>query len=239
MIVTGDYHTHTKYSKNLHAKHTILQMVEFADDLGLNSLGISDHGPKHLFFGIKKSNIDKARQQIDQINSSKKYNVKVLMGIEANLIGKDGTIDLNQEQISKLDNLLVGFHKGAKNNIYSFFKSIFNPKKQIEINTNAYINCLNKYNVTILTHINDYIKVDVFKVASEAKKHGTLIELNNKHLNFTKEQAEDLVKSGCNFILSSDAHKKQSIARLENVLKFIETYNIPLERIVNVDKLFK
>ncbi len=237
MNITGDYHTHSKYSKNNHGKDTIKDMVDFAEDLGLESYAVTDHGPKHIFFGIKRKNICKARHEVDEINKSSK--TKVLLGIEANLVGKDGSIDLSKEEIAKLDLLLVGYHKGTANNFVNLFRCIFTPSRQKEINTMAYINMLNKYKVDIITHLNEYIRVDVYKVAVEAKKHGTLIELNNKHIRFGEKEAKELIESGCNFILSSDAHKKENIAKLDRAIDFVQKYNIPLDRIVNVDKIYK
>ena len=237
MNITGDYHTHSKYSKNNHGKNTIKEMVDYASELGLVSYGVSDHGPKHIFFGIKRKNIEKARQEVDKIKENSK--IKVYFGIEANLIGKDGSIDLSSEEIKKLDILLVGYHKGTITDFVNPFRMLFNPKKQKLINTLAYLNMLDKYHVDIITHLNEYIKVDVYKVAVKAKEKGTLIELNNKHIRFNDEEAKQLIDSGCNFILSSDAHKKKNIAKLDRTLEFVLKYNIPLERIVNVDKLYK
>ncbi len=237
MEITGDYHTHSKYSKNNHGKNTIEEMVSYAKDLGLVSYAVTDHGPKHIFFGIKPENIDKARKEVDELKQ--KNSMNIFLGVEANLIGKDGSIDLDEEQIKKLDLLLVGYHKGTRTDFVNIFRCMFCGKKQREINTLAYINCLNKYKVDIITHLNEYIRVDVYKVALEAKKKGTLIELNNKHINFSEKEANDLVRSGCSFILSSDAHKKQNIAKLDRALDFVMKYNIPLERIVNVDRVYK
>ena len=54
MKITGDYHTHSKYSKNNHGKDTIKEMVLSAKEKGLESYGISDHGPAHVVFGIRR-----------------------------------------------------------------------------------------------------------------------------------------------------------------------------------------
>lgn len=238
MRITGDYHTHSTYSKNHHGKNTIAQMVEYAKELGLESYGVSDHGPGHLFFGIKRENIAKAKSEIEELKKTSP--LSLTFGIEANLVGKDGAIDLSDEEISKLDLLLVGYHKGTVTNFYNPFRALFNKDKQKKINTLAYVNCLNRYKVDILTHINEYIKVDVYRVACEAKKKGTLIELNNKHVHcFSDEEARALINSGCDFILSSDAHKKGNIARLDKALEFVEKYKIPHERIVNIDKIYR
>ena len=236
MIFTGDYHTHTKYSRFGHGKNTILEMVKKAEEKGLVSYGISDHGPKHILYKCKPKKFEEIRKQVDQINKTSK--VKVYFGIEADLIKKDGSIDLTEDQIKKLDYLVVGYHICALNNFYCPLRNLFNPKKQKEINTEAYINCLKKYNVKFISHLNEHVKVDVFKVASEAKKQGTAIELNNKHLRFNEEEAKQLIASGCDFILSSDAHSADRIANFNNVLEFVEKYNIPKERILNIDKVF-
>ena len=237
MNFTGDYHTHTQYSKFKHGKNTVNEMVEKANQLGLSGYGIADHGPKHLLFGIRPKNISKLRLDINNAKQNSKMNI--YMGIEANLIGKDGKIDINQEQIDMLDNLLVGYHRGTITNFVSLFRKLFNKNKQKQINTEAYVNCLNIYKVDILTHINTYIEVDLFKVCSVAKERGTLIELNNKHINYTAEQVKQMIDSGCNFIVSSDAHKKEDILNFEKVIKFIEKYNFPKERIVNLNRIYK
>ena len=65
-IMTFDYHTHTVYS---HGKGTIRDNVEEARRKGLSEIAISDHGPGHLTYGIKRSAIPKMREEIDRINS--------------------------------------------------------------------------------------------------------------------------------------------------------------------------
>ncbi|MBQ7452847.1 MAG: PHP domain-containing protein, partial [Clostridia bacterium] len=138
MMIHGDYHTHSTYSKLRHGKNTIAEMVQSAKDKGLENIAITDHGPKHLGFGIKRKNIDKARKEIDSINEKGELE-KVYLGIEANLIGKDGKIDLTQEEIDKLDLLIVGFHRGTFNNIVKPFGILPRTKKQIEKQTKAYV----------------------------------------------------------------------------------------------------
>ena len=101
MIFTGDYHTHTKYSRFGHGKNSILEMVKKAEEIGLVSYGISDHGPKHILYKCKPKKFEEIRKQVDQINKISK--VKVYFGIEADLIKKDGSIDLTEDQIKKLD----------------------------------------------------------------------------------------------------------------------------------------
>ncbi|MBQ7466702.1 MAG: PHP domain-containing protein [Clostridia bacterium] len=237
MKITGDYHTHTKYSKNNHGKNTIAEMVAEAKKKGLEAYGISDHGPRHFLYGIKRKNLQKARKEIDALKSE--FDGRLYFSVEANLIGKDGKIDLTDEEIKGLDHLLVGYHRGTINNIVNPFRKLFNPEKQKQINTQAYLNLLDRYPVTVITHLNTYIKVDLEKVLKKAEEKGTLIEINSKHVNFEDSEAPVLIASGCKFIISSDAHRKENIANVTKVLDFVKRNKIPLDRIVNIDKLYK
>ena len=238
MKLLADYHTHSTFSRWYHAKHTIDQMVSEAKKKGLKEIAITDHGPKHLLFGIKAKQIDKAIKQAKQ--ASQKHGINVYYGVEANITGQDGTIDLTEEQIAKLDILLMGYHKGTKCNfIKYFFNKNRDSAEQIEKNTQAYINAINKYNIAIITHLNEYIKVDVARVAKACAQKGTLIEFNRKHLKFTNQDAQALVDSGVNFVISSDAHNKEIIANPGNCEEFIKRNNIPLDRILNINDVVK
>lgn len=234
MKQTGDFHTHSTYSRWGHGKHTIAEMVEEANKKQLTSLAITDHGPKHILFPISKKHLLAAREQIDELN--KTSNTRLYLGVEANLLDENGKIDLTDEQIKLLDILLVGYHKATFAKFVGFFFKHNNSEKQIERNTKAYINLLNRYNVNIITHIQEHIKVNLEPIAKLCAQKGTLIEINNKHLRLTNEDAKILIDSGCKMIVSSDAHCKENIANTSVAMQFIIDNNIPLDRVVNVDK---
>ena len=234
MVVTGDFHTHSKFSRLGHGKDTIENMVKYAESKGLKSLAITDHGPKHILFPISKKNLKKARSIVDEIN--KKSKIKVYLGVEANLIKADGTIDLTTEEIEMLDVLLVGYHMATFVDFVGFVDKNNNSTEQVKKNTQAYINMLNKYNVNIITHIQEHIKVDLKPIAELCAKKGTLIEINNKHLRLNAEDAKILIDSGCKMIVNSDAHNKERIGIVDNALEFIKENKIPLDRVVNINK---
>ena len=87
MILTADYHTHTPYS---HGKNTVLENANAAKRLGLKEIAITDHGFNHLLFGLKRKRLDDLRHEIDE--AERLTGVKVLMGMESNLISLDGDI---------------------------------------------------------------------------------------------------------------------------------------------------
>ena len=161
------------------------------------------------------------------------------LGVEANLIGKDGKIDLSDEQIKLLDYLVVGYHKGTFTNFVQYFIAR-KSKKQIEKNTNAYINCIKRYNVAFLSHLNTYIKVNALELAKVCEETNTLIEINNRHFNFSDEEMKDMIeKTNVKFIISSDSHRAYRIGEVSNALEILKRFNLDEKRVVNLNKDYK
>ena len=234
MRLTGDFHTHSIFSKFRHGKNTIEENFVVAQNLGFSGYGVCDHGPKHLFYGITKKNLKKAREIVNNLNAQNNK-TKIYLGVEANLIRHDGRIDLSDEQIKLLDYLVVGYHKGT---VTDFVGWLIDRKsqKQIEKNTDAYINAVNRYNIAFFSHLNAYIKVNVKRIAEACAKRGTLIELNTRHFKFSEQDIKDMLETDVKFIVNSDAHRASRIGSVTNALEMVQKYNIPIERIVNINK---
>ena len=157
MILFGDYHTHTIYT---HGKSTIEENVVSAINKGLKQIAITEHSYKHFANPVKRENIKVMREEVDRLNI--KYpEIDILLGIECNLLGVNGEIDLTEEEEKMLDLVVLGYHKTFKPTFKNFFKFLvpntlrFWPvsKKRIEINTNAYINAMKNHKIDILAHL--------------------------------------------------------------------------------------
>ena len=109
-------------------------------------------------------------------------------------------------------------------------------KKLIERNTNTVINAIKKNDIDIVTHLNSKMKCNVVEIAKVAAEKGTLIEINEKHCDFSKEEIAGMLETKVNFIVSSDAHKPAKIGKFTKVEKLILENNIPESRIVNLNK---
>jgi putative hydrolase len=244
MIIYGDYHTHTPYS---HGTGTILENALAAKQKGLKEIAITDHGFNHTLYGMKRKDLTAMRAECTE--AEKQTGVKVLLGVEANFISNDGTIDLTEEDISKLDIVLVGHHNFVKAKKLSdkfslFFRNIisgvFKPSKnKIEKNTQVYLNAMKKYKINVFTHLNYGMKVDTLKVALAARDNNVLIELNGKRIFFTDEEMLEMAKNKVKFIIDSDAHSSDRIGEANNAINLITRLNIPKNLIVNLDKLPK
>lgn len=245
MILYGDYHTHTKYSRNGHGKNTIEENVKVAVQKGLKEIGITEHGFNHVFFGVRKNKIKKMRAEIDRLNSI--YPIKIYLGIEANLISSDGDIDLTPEEQSWFDYVIMGYHECIKPKSFSEYKNFFKINKKayktknytnqiIKANTNAYIKAIQKNKINIISHLGSKMMVDPVLIAKQCKKSGTLLELNGRRICFSEQQLKELIKLECKFIINSDAHKAKNVGECNKPVNFAIKNKIPENLIANIGK---
>lgn len=240
MKITGDYHTHTIYS---HGKGTIRENVESAIKKGLKEIAICDHGPRHVGFGVKRENFQKMRNEIDALNKEYK-DINILMGVEANIIGYDGEIDVDDEIISILDILLVGFHFGSLPKFFSdaykmfavnflgrYFDGIGEKAKRL--NTQAVINAINRYDIDLITHPGAKVDIDTRELAKAAAKRGTALEINASHGFLTVEYLKIAMEEDVKFMINSDAHTPGNIGNVEKGIKRALEANLSTDRIIN------
>lgn len=231
MELIADYHVHSKFSKFLHGKDSIQELVNAANSLGLQEIAITDHGFRHLF-GTNKKNLAKARELVDEINQTSP--VKVLLGIEADIISEDGTLDVDNETLAMIDILIAGYHKMIKTDFAGYFGSKDDSPDAIQRNTNAYLNAIKKYPITIIAHLNYGVKVDVRQIANACANENICIEINNRHLYFSDDEAQALIDSDCMLIVDSDAHSRDEIAKVDKAFDFIKKHDFKSENFVNI-----
>ena len=245
MLLFGDYHTHTIYSRNHHGKSTIEQNVQVAVEKGLKEIGITEHGFNHIFFGVRKKNIKKMRAEIERLQ--KIYPIKIYLGIESNLISKDGDIDLTKEEQSWFDYVIMGYHQLIKPKSFKdwkFFNRNLRAYKKnsytmdiVRENTQAYIKALQKNRINIISHIGSKMKVDIFEIAKVCKETNTFVEINGRRICFEQEDTKKLVNIETQFIINSDAHIAEDVGECNFPTNFAIKNNIPLSQIVNIDKI--
>ena len=242
MILSADYHTHTIYS---HGKKDIIDNAISAKNKGLLELGISDHGFAHPAFGLRIRKLSEMREKIE--NAKKETGVNVLLGIESNIIGIDGTTDLKPCLYDKFDIFLAGIHKfvmykfGAYFSLFlpNFFNSSFKckniPKSLVKRNTKTYINVIKKNPVDVITHPNFCCFADAYEVAKACADYGTYFELNAKKDHLTDDEIEKILKTGVRFVIGSDGHTPERVGEISRVENLIKRMNFPIDRIDNID----
>ncbi|TJX15250.1 PHP domain-containing protein [Tissierella creatinini] len=251
MKVLGDYHTHTRYSsgykkKGTHATGSIEDNAKEALKKGLSTLVISEHGPGHYLYGVRRSNLSIMREEIYRLNEVyMPKGLKILLGLEANLVGIDGQLDVDEKFIKKLDILLMGYHYGATplsfKDLYGLYiqnplskTGLMKEEKAIEVNTNAYLKALDNYKIDIITHPGSKAKVDIVQVAKKAGSLGTALEISSKHSELSTKTLHLIKDIDVNFYINSDAHRPEDVGNIQPGIDKAINAKIDLKRVKNI-----
>ncbi len=226
MKILADIHTHSVASG--HAYSTIDENFRFAAEKGLEMVALTEHGPamaktiNHIYF----ANLS--------ILPSVLHGVRLLKGIELNIISPDGTIDLEEEFLKKLDLSIASLHIPT-----------FAPMTKAE-NTSAYLKAMENPLVDIIGHPGDpRYDVDYDAVYQVAKETKTLLEMNNCSLIpggfrdgsdlIMRKLLEKSAEDGVPIVLGSDAHFYASIGDVSRVEDLLATISFPEELVLNTN----
>ena len=241
MILNADYHTHTVYS---HGKGTIMENAVAAKNAGLIEIGISDHGFAHPAFGLTRRKLPKMKEECRL--ATEKTGVRVLLGIESNIISDEGIIDVKNSCFDQFDILLAGIHKfvlyrpKTMFNLFArnYFHTVFGGKPSkslVKENTKTLINVVKRNPVDIITHLNYCSYSDSLEVAKACADYGTYLEISAKKRHLTAEEWKNIVdKTAVRFVIGSDAHTVDRVGDTALAEKVIEEAGIPLDRIDNI-----
>ena len=241
-VMIYDLHTHTTYS---HGTGSVEDNVKVALEKGLEYIAISDHGPGHLFYGVKRSDFPNMMKDIEEMNA--KYpDIKVKCSVEANILhAQPGTdhangLDVRPDEIKDFDFIIAGFHFGCpncssvRNWLWSHgFKAGEESLKKS--NTKMVTDALRKNDIAILTHPGDKGPFDIPEIARVCAETGTLIEINSRHGHLTTEEIKEAMKvDGLKFVISSDAHTPDAVGGFRTALQRALDAGLDISRIVNI-----
>lgn len=246
MILTADYHTHTPYS---HGKNTVAENVCAAKERGLKEVAVTDHGFKHIAYGVARKKLPACRAECAA--AEKEHGVRVLLGVEANILGVSGKTDVTERDYDDLDVFLCGNHifvayetfgdwwKYGMGNILSRKLCARPSDKLIARNTKAYIQAIKNNPLDVLTHLNYLCPAQALEVAKCAADYGTYIELNSKKEHLTDEELCEIVqKTSARFLIDSDAHSASRVGDTARVEAQLARIRFPMDRIDNIDGRF-
>ncbi|MBS4008755.1 MAG: PHP domain-containing protein [Clostridium sp.] len=243
MRAITDLHTHTLYS---HGKGSIEDNVRVAIKRGLQAVGIADHGPSHFFIGI--GGVDAFRRIKKEIEALRhKYpEVKILFGVEANIVDTDGTIDVAGSILHELDFLLVGYHKMVRPRSFTFlwqlarnYWSGWSKTSDALLraaNTAAITAAVRRYPIAAITHPGLQINIDTAELGRVCKEYGTALEINSSYGNELEPYISEALPTGVGFLLCSDAHVSERVGDFSQAYRLVRQLKIPEERIVNLEK---
>jgi DNA polymerase (family 10) len=207
--VKGDLHCHSNWNGG---KNSIEEMAGAAMAMGYEYIGISDH-TKFLKIenGLDEKQLLEQHEAIKKINEKfKKQNIKfrVLHGCEANILN-DGSIDIKDEVLEKLDYVIVGVHSTLKM-----------EKKEMMVRIEK---AMRNKNVDILAHPTgrivgqrDEYQIDFDKILKLAKETGTILEINSSsRLDLRDFYIRRAKNESVKMIVNTDSHQKDQLHLME------------------------
>lgn len=216
----GDLQIQTNWTDG---EHSIQEMAEAAQKMGLEYICITDH-TKSLAMtgGSDEKKLLKQTIAIDEINREFKSlkperpsgprvftGFKVLKGAEVNIM-KDGSLDINGETLAKLDVVGAAVH------------SNFNMS-EVDM-TRRIIKAMENPNVDIIFHPTGRIinrrpayLVNIEELLKTAKRTKTVMEIDAfpDRLDLKDEYIRKGVEMGVKFSIDSDAHSTKHFSYLE------------------------
>jgi DNA polymerase (family 10) len=208
--VRGDLHCHSKWDGGV---NTILEIAEAAKKRGYQYIGIADH-TKFLRIenGLDEKKLALQRKEIDKLNAKykiQKTGFKILQGCEANILA-DGSIDIKDESLRKLDYVIVGVHSSFK--------------MEKEKMTERIIRAMKNPNVDIISHPTGRIlkrreeyQIDFDKILRTAKETGTILEINSfpDRLDLNDRNIRRAKEAGVKMIINTDSHRQDQLRFIE------------------------
>ena len=205
--ILGDLQVQTNWTDG---SDSIENMAKAAIAAGLRYIAITDHTKRlAMTHGLDEKRILKQMAEIDRLNKKFAGKIKILKGSECDIL-KDGTLDLPDRTLSKLD--VVGA------SVHSYFNM---PKKD---QTERIKRAISNANVDILFHptgriINkrDPYEVDIDEIIKIAKKTGSVMEIDAfpDRLDLKDSHIRKCIKTGVKLSIDSDAHSPVHFACLE------------------------
>lgn len=241
-MIDYDFHTHTVYS---HGTGSIMENALVAKNKGIKLIGITDHGFNHPCYRVKRKYLPQMKEEC--AGAYGQTGVKVLLGIEANIIGVSGATDVKKSDYEYLDLYLAGIHRFVKCDKFSdyfkllganMFANAFRvkpPKSLVRDCTAAYVNAIKNNPIDIVTHVNFCCFADAVEVARCCEDYGTYFEINTKKTHLSDEEWQNVIdKTNVGFVVDSDAHSPDRVGDTLLADELMKRVKFPENRIFNM-----
>ena len=210
----GDLQTQTNWTDG---ENSIEEMAHAAMDAGLEYIAITDHTRSLAMTGgsdekklLKQMDaIDKVNKKLMGIPRAKSRGFRILKGAEVN-IGKDGSLDIKDEVLAKLDVVGAAVH------------SHFNLPRLEQMK--RLIRAMENPHVDIVFHLTGRvinkrapIDIDIDEIIKTVKRTGTILEIDAfpDRLDIKDEYIKKCVERGVKMSIDSDAHSIKHFSVLE------------------------
>jgi DNA polymerase (family 10) len=208
--IKGDLHCHSNWDGG---ENSIKEMAKAGMEMGYEYIGISDH-TKYLKIehGLDEKKLVLQRKEIDKLNEKfKKENKKfrILQGCEANILN-DGSADIKNEALAKLDYVIAGVHSSFKMEKDKMTERIINAIK------NPNIDIISHPSGRILKKRDEYL-ADFDKILRAAKEYNKILEINSypERLDLNDQRIRMAKEAKVKMVINTDSHNKDQLRFIE------------------------
>lgn len=224
MRICADTHVHTVASG--HAHSTLMENAAQCRALGHDYIFLTDHGPavpdaaRPIYFHCLKSVLPKT--YLDR---------PLIPGCEANVLNDQGTLDLPEKTLKRLDWIIVSMHTGSL------------PPRDCAYHTRAWLAVAENPLVDVIGHPGDErYTFDYEKVIPVFGEKGKLVEINSHSFDIRpgsdkncRAIARLCARHGVRVVVSSDAHFAPMLGDFTNALAMLEEIGFPEKLVLNAD----
>ena len=218
-----DFHIHSIASG--HAINTITEIIEYSYKKKMTHIAITDHGPS------MEGAPYEGYFEISELVERNYKGMDIYMGVEANIIGSNGEIDLKEPYIFSQRLISAGLHE----------KTAYEGKTFQE-NTEAILSAIERKFIKIITHPwRECYPIDIETVTSAAINNKVLLEINNRIFRRPnsvliceyRKMIELVKRKGYYVIVGSDAHRRNDIGNDLNIRKLEKELGLIPEIVIN------
>jgi DNA polymerase (family 10) len=208
--IMGDLHCHSDWDGG---SNSIEELSAAAQKRGHRYIGIADHTKfLKIEHGLDEAALEKRNKHIDKLNKqfeAKGSAFKILKGCEANIM-PDGSIDISDGSLKKLDYAIAGVHSSMKMDKAAMTARI--------------VKAMRNPNVDIISHPTgrllkqrDEYRIDLEKVLRVASETGTILEINSypRRLDLDDFNIRLAKNAGVKMAVNTDAHRVDQLRFIE------------------------
>ncbi len=220
----ADTHCHTIAST--HAYSTLIENASYAAEIGMKALAVTDHGPKNLdaphlwYFTNLPITVPRFL-----------HGINILRGVETNIMDYEGTLDLGENTLKKLDWVIASYH------------SCNCEPGTVKQHTNAYLQIAQNPYVDVIGHSGSPKYLYDYEQGIKAfKEYGKLVEINQNSFRVRKQNLKNCAEIAklCKryevpIVVNSDAHFCTQIGVFDDAVQMLEEIDFPEKLILNAD----
>ena len=200
--IRGDLHIHTKWSDG---RDSIEEIALEAKRRGYEYIAITDHSAgRGIAKGLDAERLLKQVEEIKYLNS-KNLGIRILSGIEVD-IRADGSLDLPDEVLSRLDIVIAAVHSAMKQDEPTMTRRVI---KALE---NPYVKVLAHPTCRLLGE-REPVNIDMEEVFKTCKRLGKFLEINAMpdRLDLRDIHIMRAKEYGIKLVIGTDAHSREHL----------------------------